>query len=131
MADSKKASFHEVNASLLWFLMDGLWMMGFKILPAIVSIPAVICGCLVLVYADKTPRLLAVTIAGSSWMFMDISWLIDEHFGIPGLKIFSHSMFWLTFICLAYSMTASKEYRESVYEALSRFNRIKKKNPAT
>jgi len=125
MDREKRFEFHETNVTLLWFLMDSLWMMGWKLVPAIIAIPAVVIGCLVLVYADKTPRLLAVTIAGSTWMFMDICWMIGENFEIGTFNILSHVMFWITFICLAYSLTKSREYRESVMETLSGFRRIR------
>ncbi len=127
MDREKRFEFHETNITLLWFLMDSLWMMGWKIVPAILAFPAIAMGCIIFVYADKTPRLLAVTVAGSTWMFMDICWMIGENFEIGMFNILSHIMFWVTFICLAYSLTKSREYRESVMEALSGFRRMKVK----
>lgn len=125
MTIEQKLEFYETNITLLWFLMDGLWMMGWKIIPAILAFPAVVLGCIVLIYADKTPRLLGITIAGSTWMFMDICWMIGENFEIGTFNILSHIMLWITFLCLVYGCTKSKDYRESVTEVLSRFRRIK------
>lgn len=125
MDREKRFEFHETNVTLLWFLMDGLWMMGFEILPVIIAVPAVIIGCLIFVYADKTPHLLAVVVAGSTWMFMDVSWMVSENFEIKWLYILSCIMFWTTFLCLAYSVIKSKNYRESAYETLSGFRRMK------
>lgn len=125
MTREKKLEFHETNITLLWFLMDGLWMMGWKIIPAILVFPAAALGCLIFLYADRTPRFLAITIAGSTWMFMDICWMIGENFEIGTFNILSHIMFWITFLCLAYSLTKSKDYRESVTEVLSGFRRVR------
>lgn len=125
MTKEKKLEFYETNVSLLWFLMDGLWMMGWKIMPVILSFPAVVLGCLIFIYVDRTPRFLAITIAGSTWMFMDICWMIGDNFEIGIFNILSHIMFWITFLCLAYSLTKSKDYRESVTEVLSGFRRMK------
>src|SRR3989344_3346204 len=113
MTREQKLEFYETNVTLLWFLMDGLWMMGFRVLPAILAFPAVAVGCITLLYADKTPRLLAVTIAGSTWMFMDICWMIGENFQIDVFHILSRTMFWTTLVCLAYSLTKTREYRQS------------------
>lgn len=127
MTREKKLEFYETNVSLLWFLMDGLWMMGWKIIPAILAFPAAALGCLIFIYADRIPRFLAITIAGSTWMFMDICWMIGENFEIGIFNILSHIMFWITFLCLAYSLTKSKDYRESVTEVLAGFRRMKVK----
>lgn len=127
LINEKKFEFYETSTTLLWFLMDGLWMMGFKILSAIIALPAVIAACLVLIYASKTPHLLAI-VAGSTWLFMDICWMIGENFKINWLHMTSKVMFWITFLFLVYGLTKSRNYRESVFEVLSGFRRFKIKN---
>lgn len=125
MTREQKLEFHETNVTLLWFLMDGLWMMGWKVVPAILAFPASLLACLIFVYADRTPRILAIIIAGSTWLFMDVCWMIGENFRLEIFNNLSHGMFWTTFICLAYGLTKSKDYREGILETLSGFRRIR------
>lgn len=125
MTREQKLEFYETNVTLLWFIMDGLWMMGWKIVSAILAFPASFLACLIFVYADRTPRILSVIIAGSTWLFMDVCWMIGENFELEIFSNLSYGMFWATFICLAYGLIRSKDYQEGVLETLSWFRRVK------
>lgn len=116
--------FLERNINFLWLLMDGLWMWGLKLIPTLLVFPTIAITLVFFLYSNKTPMVLVGIIVGSSWMLLDIFWMISEFYGIAWIYTLSRIMFLIAVLFMIYESIGSKSYRDSASHAISQFKKF-------
>lgn len=119
--------FLERNINFLWLLMDGLWMWGLKLVPTILVFPTIAVTIAFFIYSNKTSMVLVGVIVGSSWMLLDIFWMISEFYGVVWVYTLSRVMFLIAVLFMIYESVCNKSYRDSASCVISQF----KKFPST
>ena len=105
--------FLERNVNLLWLLMDGLWMWGYKLVPTILVFPALTAAFAIFFIADKTPGILIGIMVGSGWILLDIFWMISELYGITWFYTLARVAFLAAIACIIIESVSSGSYQKS------------------
>lgn len=113
--------FYETLGTIFWLLVDFCWIMEFKALLAIFTIPAIISLSLVFKYTEKSVTIFAANVAMLSWLFMSILWAIGDLWSVPGAVILAKWTISFSLILLVIFLIAGDFRREAV----DRFRRFR------
>lgn len=116
--------FLERNINFFWLLMDGLWMWGLKLIPTLLVFPTIVITVVFFIYSAKTPMILVGIIVGSSWMLLDIFWMISEFYEVAWIYTLSRVMFLIAVLFMIYESVGNKSYRDSASRAISQFRKF-------
>lgn len=116
--------FLERNINFLWLLMDGLWMWKLKLIPTILVFPTLAVTIAFFIYSKKTPMILVGIIVGSSWMLLDVFWMISEFYEIAWIYTLSRIMFLIAVLFMIYESVCNKGYRDSASRTFSQFKKF-------
>ena len=106
--------------SLLWFAMDGFWMMKWNLMAASMFLPTLLTG-LWLIHLEKRDDVRWIDISVTFWIGLNGTWLVSEVHGIPDLLWVAKTCFFLGFTSLAISLHKSS----SIPFTISQFRRLR------
>ena len=115
----------ETIGSILWFLMDGFWMLN-QALPAKAMIfPTLAVNLYVFRYTRRSFSQYAVAAAMNSWLLMNICWMVGDLDKAPGPLAAARAMFALGVIFLASVVARNAMHPERLTKVLAHFRRLR------
>jgi hypothetical protein len=123
--DREKLILTETIGSVLWFVMDGFWMLN-AVLPAKAMIlPALLVNLFVFRYTSRSLSQFSVVAAMNAWLLMNIFWMLGDLDKVPAPLVVARTMFALGLVLLALAVVTSGWRGEGLREVLSRFRRLR------
>jgi hypothetical protein len=115
----------ETVGSLLWFLMDGCWMLGLGVPAQALALPTLATHGLVFRYTERSVVELAVTGSVNCWVLMNVFWMIADLEGRPGLLAPARMAFAAGVALLLLAALRARATGEVVRRTLGRFRRLR------
>ena len=111
----------ETAGSVLWFAMDGFWMLNVGGAAKAMVMPTLAMNLLVFRYTRRTLSQVAVVAAMNSWLLMNICWMVGDLDRDPRALIAARVLFGLgiALLIIAVGRGASRP------EVLARFRRLR------
>jgi hypothetical protein len=122
---SGKLALTETLGSVLWFLMDGFWMLSLAAAAKWMIFPTIAVNLFVFRYTRPVFSQLAVVAAMNSWLAMNIFWMIGDLDKDPNPLGLAKMMFalGLTFLVLAVGRNLFRPRR--LVTILAHFRRLR------
>jgi hypothetical protein len=120
-----KQVFVETIGSVLWFLMDGFWMLNLAYAAKVMIWPTLAVNLFVFRYTRRSFSQFCVVGAMNSWLLMNIFWMIGDLDKDPGPLGIARWMFGLGMMLLAMVVARNAADREGLVKVLSRFRRLR------
>lgn len=117
-------NFLESNVNICWFLMDGLWMWGLKIIPTILVLPLLVATAAIFKLSAKTSVVLIGIVVGSGWILFDIFWMLSELYEMPWFYTLSRTFFLGGVVFIIYEIISSRDYKDSALKIFSHFRKF-------
>ncbi|TSC56467.1 MAG: hypothetical protein G01um101418_326 [Parcubacteria group bacterium Gr01-1014_18] len=99
---SHKLNLAEQSGSVVWFLMDGLWLMKLTFWAYILIIPALVLNLTIFRYTERKASGMIVTTIINLWLLFAISWMISD---LGGITVF-YTVSQVCFGCMGVSIIA-------------------------
>ena len=115
----------ETLGSVLWFMLDGFWMLDLPLAAKSLVLPTVAMNLLVFRYAGKSVSQYCVIAAMNAWLLMNIFWMFGDMDEKPAFLTAARSMFALgvVLLVLAFARDAADPSRRS--QLLLHFRRLR------
>lgn len=114
----------ETVGSVLWFLMDGFWMLNQAFAAKLMIVPTLAVNLLVFRYTQRSFSHFAVSAAMNSWLLMNICWMVADLDKDPQALAVARGMFLLgVVLLLAVARNASNS--EGLSKVLTHFRRLR------
>ena len=115
----------ETLGSVLWFLLDGFWMLDLPLVAKALVLPTLGVNLLVFRYTHRSVSQLSVVAAMNAWLLMNIFWMFGEIDEKPAFLTAARGMFALgvTLLVVAFARDAADPSRRS--QLLLHFRRLR------
>ena len=115
----------ETLGSVLWFIMDGFWMLS-QTLPAKGMVaPTLAVNLLVFRYTERSFSQYCVVAAMNSWLLMNICWMLGDLDKDPRPVAVAQMMFALGMLLLLLAVAKNVRHPERLVKGLTRFRRLR------
>lgn len=125
MHDQDKLMFVETVGSVLWFVMDGFWMLNSPAPAKTMIMPTLIVNLFVFRYTRRSLAHLAVVAAMNSWLAMNIFWMVGDLDKAPDLIAIARVLFASGILLLVVAVASTGLQRERLTKAMSHFRRLR------
>jgi hypothetical protein len=115
----------ETAASVLWFVMDGCWMMGLATAARALALPALATQLYAFRYTERALEALAVTASVNCWLLMNVFWMFADLGGEPALLAAARVAFGAGVLLLAMAAARERSAAGLLERALTRFRRLR------
>ena len=115
----------ETIGSVLWFLMDGFWMLNQALPAKAMVLPTLGVNLWVFRYTKRSFTQYAVVAAMNSWLFMNICWMIGDLDKDPKPLVVARAMFALGMLLLVLAVGRNAMHPERLTKALAHFRRLR------
>lgn len=115
----------ETVGSVLWFVMDGLWMLNQALPAKAVAAPALAVNLFVFRYTKHSFSQFAVVAAMNAWLVMNICWMVGDLDRDPRPLAVARVMFGLGMALLALAVAREAASPERLTRVLSHFRRLR------
>ncbi|HYP05200.1 MAG TPA: hypothetical protein VER03_03115 [Bryobacteraceae bacterium] len=115
----------ETIGSVLWFLMDGFWMLNQGSPAKAMVLPTLGVNLWVFRYTRRSMGQICVVGAMNSWLLMNISWMIGDLDKDPRGLTVARAMFAAGMVLLAVAAARNAVDRKSLMDVLGRFRRMR------
>ena len=115
----------ETFGSVLWFVMDGLWMLNQALLAKAMVLPTLAVNLFVFRYTKRSFSQFAVVAAMNAWLLMNIFWMIGDLDKAPQFLEFARAMFASGLILLGLAIGRDSMHPERLTKLLARFRRLR------
>ena len=115
----------ETAGSLLWFLMDGCWMLGLGGPARALALPTLVAHALAFRYTERSAVELAVTGSVNCWVLMNVLWMVGDLEGRPVLLAWARAAFAAGLALLLLAAVRAGASGELVRRTLGRFRRMR------
>ena len=130
---SDRSNSHEVDkqilvetiGSVLWFVMDCLWMLNQAMLAKAMVLPTLAVNLFVFRYTKRSFSQFAVVAAMNAWLLMNIPWMIGDLDKAPQFLESARAMFALGLILLGLAIGCDSMHPERLTKLLARFRRLR------
>ena len=120
-----KAILVETIGSVLWFIMDGLWMLNQAYFAKAMVLPTLFVNLWVFRYTRPTFSQFAVVGAMNSWLVMNICWMMGDLDKDPKPLEFARIMFAVGIALLALAVARNAMQPEALSKVLTHFRRLR------
>ena len=125
MEQQEKLVLVETVGSVLWFIMDGFWMLN-QAMPAKTMVsPTLFVNLLVFRYTKHSFSQFCVVAAMNSWLVMNICWMVGDLDKDPRPVAVARIMFALGMLLLAMAVARDAMHPERLPKVLARFRRLR------
>jgi hypothetical protein len=125
MHDQEKLVLVETVGSVLWFIMDGCWMLN-QVLPAkLMVLPTLAVNLSVFRYTRHSFSQFSVAAAMNSWVLMNIFWMISDLDKDVRPMAVARVMFALGMILLTLAVGRDAMHPERLTKVLAHFRRLR------
>jgi hypothetical protein len=115
----------ETIGSVLWFLMDGFWMLNLASAAKGMILPTLVVNLLVFRYAKRSLSQYSVVAAMNSWLLMNICWMVSDLDKNPKPLAAAKVMFALGIVLLAVAWGREASDPERLTKVMSHFRRLR------
>jgi hypothetical protein len=115
----------ETVGSVLWFVMDGLWMLNQAALAKGMVLPTLALNLFVFRYTKRSFNQFSVVGAMNAWLLMNIFWMVGDLDKDPRPIEFARAMFWLGLVLLALAIGREATNPDGLAKLLTRFRRLR------
>jgi hypothetical protein len=115
----------ETIGSVLWFIMDGFWMLNYPLPAKAMAFPTLVVNLLVFRYTKRSFGQIAVVGAMNSWLLMNISWMLSDLDKDPRLLTTARVMFGVGIALLALAVGRNVMHPQGLTAVLARFRRLR------
>lgn len=115
----------ETVGSVLWFLMDGFWMLNLAVAAKAMVLPTLVVNLLVFRYAKRSLSQYSVVAAMNSWLLMNICWMVGDLDKDPKPIAAARVMFALGMVLLAVAAGRDASHPERPTKVLAHFRRVR------
>ena len=115
----------ETTGSVLWFIMDGFWMLNQTLLAKAMVLPTLLLNLLVFRYTRRSFSQYSVVAAMNSWLLMNICWMIGDLDKDPRAVSGARVMFALGIVLLALAVGRNAMHPERLTKVLAQFRRLR------
>ena len=117
--------FTETIGSVLWFLMDGFWMLALSVPAKAMILPTLAVNLFVFRYTKRSFSQIAVVSAMNCWLLMNIFWMISDLDKDPRPMIIAQAMFALGVLLLVAVVARNAARGERLTQVLAHFRRLR------
>jgi hypothetical protein len=121
----EKVLLTETIGSVLWFVMDGLWMLNHALPAKAMVLPTLAVNLWVFRFTTRSFSHMAVVAAMNSWLLMNIFWMVGDLDKDPRPLAVARAMFGLGMVLLALAVCKGASRREGLTRVLAHFRRLK------
>jgi hypothetical protein len=125
MQEQEKLVLTETIGSVLWFVMDGCWMMNQALLAKAMIGPTAAINLLVFRYTRRSFAHIAVVAAMNSWLAMNVLWMLGDLDKDPRYIAVARMMFMFGIGLLAMAVGRSGMQAGNLTRVLSHFRRLR------
>ena len=123
--EQEKLALTETIGSVLWFMMDGFWMLN-QPLPAKAMIaPTVLVNLFVFRYVKRSFAQVAVVAAMNAWLAMNVFWMLGDLDRDPKLIGVARLLFAAGVALLLLAVARTGLQAENLTKVLSHFRRLR------
>jgi hypothetical protein len=115
----------EILCVLFWFLLDGFWLLEWKILTYAFSVIAIATAFLMFRYIKKERVIVLVACADTSWLVLNILWAIGDLSKIHAALLLAKAFFLVGGIFCVVAFCASEASKRLHVLILSRLRILK------
>ena len=115
----------ETIGSVLWFLMDGFWMLALSGPAKAMVLPTLAVNLFVFRYTKRSFSQIAVVSAMNCWLLMNIFWMISDLDKDPRLMIVAQALFGLGILLLVAVVVRNAARGERLTQVLAHFRRLR------
>ena len=115
----------ESAGSVLWFLMDGFWLLELEWPTYLLLVPTVAAHLISFAFTRRTAADLTVTASLNSWVLMNALWVIGDLQGLPALVVAAKVFFGLGVAMLAVAALSSRTGGQVLKRVVHRFRRVR------
>ena len=115
----------ETIGSVLWFVMDGLWMLNQAVPAKAMILPTLVVNLLVFRYTKHSFSQFAVVAAMNAWLLMNICWMVGDLDKDPAPLAAAQLMFIAGMLLLVVAVGRNAMHPERLPKALARFRRLR------
>jgi hypothetical protein len=115
----------ETVGSVLWFVMDGLWMLNQPLYAKAMVVPTLAVNLFVFRYTNRSFSQISVVAAMNSWLLMNVFWMVGDLDKDPRLIEFARATFALGMVLLALAVGRAAADPERLMKVLARFRRLR------
>lgn len=120
-----KLALTETIGSVLWFVMDGLWMLNQPLPAKAMVLPTLAVNLFVFRYTKRSFSQMAVVAAMNSWLIMNILWMLGDLDRDPKPIAVARVMFALGIVLLALAVARDATRPDGLTNLLARFRRLR------
>ena len=125
MHEQEKLVLVETVGSVLWFLMDGFWMLNLALSAKAMVLPTLLVNLLVFRYTKHSFSQLSVAAAMNSWLLMNICWMVGDLNKDPRPIAAARVMFALGILFLMLAIGREGMHAERLTKVLAHFRRLR------
>ena len=125
MTRDKKLEMWETFGSVLWFLLDGAWMLDWRLGVTLLVAPAIFCNLLTIIYVEKLNGSLLAVLAVNSWLLMNVFWILGDMYQMGWALLWAKIAFWSGVSILLSGLVMHKSYKQYIFLVFYRFRRFK------
>jgi hypothetical protein len=115
----------ETIGSVLWFVMDGLWMLNQASPAKAMVLPTLAVNLFVFRYTKRSFSQFAIVAAMNAWLLMNIFWMVGDLDKNPRLIEFARALFGLGLVLLVLAIGRDAANPEALAKLLTRFRRLR------
>jgi hypothetical protein len=125
VSQQQKQVLVETIGSVLWFMMDGFWMLNQALLAKLMIWPTIAVNLFVFRYTRHSFSQFAVVAAMNSWLGMNIFWMLGDLDKNPRPLEVARVMFGLGILLLALALIRDAMHPERLTKVLAHFRRLR------
>ena len=115
----------ETVGSVLWFLMDGFWMLNQAGAAKLMVLPTLVVNLIAFRYTPRSLSQYAVVAAMNAWLVMNICWMVGDLDKDPRPLAIARVMFALGVGLLALAVGRNAMHPERLRQVLAHFRRVR------
>jgi hypothetical protein len=120
-----KLALTETIGSVLWFVMDGFWMLSLALPAKMMVLPTLAFNLLVFRFTPRSFGHLSVVAAMNAWLMMNILWMAGDLDKDPRFVAAARVMFGLGLVLLALAAGRDAARPERLAKVLAHFRRLR------
>ena len=115
----------ETVGSVLWFIMDGLWMLNQALPAKAIVLPTLAINLLAFRYTKRSFSQYAVVAAMNSWLLMNICWMVGDLDKDPRPVTVARVMFAVGVVLLTLAVGRDAMHPKRLTKVLCHFRRLR------
>ncbi len=123
--DAKTYTVLEILCVFFWFLLDGFWLMEWKLMTYGFSVLAVATACLMFRYIKRERVIVLIACADTSWLVLNILWAIGDLSKVHSALLAAKALFFVGGLFCFLAFCATETSRRLHVLILSRLRILK------